>query len=177
MKAENLLSAYRALTKRKYTTRARLADECDFSLMSATNAARILISLGLVREWKPSGEGKLFANDITYNFVLADLNFIYIYRYDKRGILTSSSSRARNHSFPAAEDICGFINENAEICELFPFVFVAGISESEMKMFSALLGTEYHVVPNDTEDIASYMVEFMFRAKIENKSIANSSEM
>ena len=64
MKAENLLSAYRALTKRKYTTRARLADECDFSLMSATNAARILISLGLVREWKPSGEGKLFANDI-----------------------------------------------------------------------------------------------------------------
>ena len=177
MKQENLLLAYRALTKRKYTTRARLADECGFSLMSATNAARILISLGLVREWKPSGEGKLFANDIIYNFALADRNFIYIYKYDKRGILTSSASRARNHSFPAAEDICGFINDAAEICELFPFVFVAGIPESEMRMFSDLLDTPYHIVPDDTDDIASYMIEFMFGSKIENKSIANCANV
>ena len=177
MKAENLLLAYRALTKRKYTTRARLACECGFSLMSATNAARILISLGLVREWKPSGEGKLFANDISYTLALADRNFIYIYKYDKRGVLTSSSSRTRNYSFPAGEDICGFISETAELCKLFPFVFIAGISENEMKIFSDRIDTPYHIVPNDTGDIASYMIEFMFRSKIRDKSIANCANV
>ncbi len=177
MKAENLLSAYRALTKRKYTTRARLAEECGFSLMSATNAARLLISLGLVREWKPKNEGKLFANDITYTLAHVDLNFIYTHKYDKRGILTLSESRARNHSFPAAEDICGFINETAEPCELFPIVFVVGISENELRIFSDSLGTPYHIIPDDTDDVASYMIEFMFRSKIENKGIANCANV
>ena len=177
MKAENLFAAYRALTKRKYTTRARLADECGFSVMSAGNAAKILISLGLVREWKPQDEGKLFANDITYTFVLAERNFLYLYQYDKRGVLIFSASRERNHSFPTAEDICNFTNESAAVCELFPFVFVAGISENEMSMFSELLSVKYQVVPDKTEDVASYMIKFMFESKIENKSIANRSDL
>ncbi|MBE6600844.1 MAG: hypothetical protein E7640_06595 [Ruminococcaceae bacterium] len=177
MKLETLESAYRRLVKKKYTTRADLARNCDFSLMTATNVARELIDLGLVFERKlTGGTKKLSAYDMEYTFVKADLNEITMTVFDKSMKTVHTDFARRNFSFPLVEDISIFLQGRYEQSDIFPCLFVGGVPEVELEIFSDLLPV-FAPIPDGEKDIKRFMREYMLKSKTEQKALANITEM
>ena len=177
MKFETLCKAYKRLTKKKYTSRADLARNCDFSLMSASTAAKELISLGVAFEKQLSGVLKLSAFDIHYNVVSADMNTIVMLTLDKSLKVTKTDLAARNYSFPLIEDISMFLRDRYTSCALFPCLFLYKLPENEIKIFSDLLPDNFAIIPEDTTDIFSFMREYMLKSKIDQKALANESKV
>ncbi len=177
MRSETLCRAYKRLTKKKYTTRADLARNCDFSLVSAGKAAKELISLGIVFEKKLGGVGKLSAFDIHYNLITADMNSIAMLTLDKALKITKTDTVIRNYSFPLIEDVSMFLRERYTPCELFPCLFLYKLPENEIAIFSDLLPENYAIIPDDTNDIFAFMREYMLKSKIEQKALANEDKM
>ena len=173
MKDKTLEKAYIKLTKKKYTTRADLARKCDFSLMSASIAARELISLGLIFEKKIGNVRKLSAYDINYCLVEADINTLTLITFDKALKTISTETAIRNYSFPLVEDISLFLNGRYSPDPLFPCLFLIGVDENEANIFSDLLPKEFHIIPSNCNDPSRYMRENMFNSKIAQKALAN----
>ena len=177
MKFDTLYKAYKKLTKKKYTTRADLARNCDFSVMTAGTAAKELLSLGIVFEKQLSGVGKLSAYDICYSVITADMNSIILTTFDKALKPICTHRAVRNYSFPLIEDISMFLNNKYSPCELFPCLFLYKLPENEIRIFSDLLPQNYAIIPDNTENIFEFMRIYMLKLKIEQKALAKEEEM
>ncbi len=178
MKLKTLEAAYRRLTKKKYTTRADLARNCDFSLMTATRVARELSSLGLIYEKKLiHGVLKLSAFDITYTVVEADMNSLTLKSFDKTQRIISSERTRRNYSFPLVEDIAIFLRGRYTRDTIFPFIFLIGVPELEARIFADLLPADYIIVPESERDPRRFMREYMLKSKIAEKALANAEKV
>ena len=177
MKFETLSRAYKRLTKKKYTTRADLARNCDFSLVTAGAVARELIGLGIVFEKKIGRTGKLSAHDINYSIVTADMNRLYLITADKSLKKINTDTAIRNYSFPLIEDISIFLRGRYFADERFPCLFLHNVPENEIEIFSDLLPKYHAVIPAECENALTYARDYMLASKIKQKALANKEKV
>ena len=177
MKFETLYKAYKRLVKKKYTTRADLARNCDFSKVTAGAVAKELISLGVAFEKQLGGGGKLSAREVNYTLVRASINFIEIVNFDKALSIVHREQSVRNYSFSLIENIAMLEDGKRDPSEPCDHLFLLGVPENETLIFSELLGEGVVIIPEDTTDPAEFMREYMLKSKIAQKALEISEIM
>ena len=176
MKAETIIAAYSVISKRKYTTRAKLAELCSFTVMTAGNAARELKRLGLISERIFPSAGKLSPLPFCFSIVTADKGRISLSRMNEAMKPVTSRTKIRNYSFHTVDDVAILLNECYEPDGIFPVLFCRGIPELELKIFGDLLPT-YIPVPDGVTNLKEFMISCLIKQKIEEKALAKTDEM
>ena len=176
MRIETLVAAYSAILKRKYTTRARLAKLCSFTVMTAGNAARELKRLGLVSERIFPSAGKLSPLPLCFSMVTAGRYRISLTKINGSVKPVSLRWKIRNYSFHTMDNIALLLNECYEPDGIFPVLFCRGIPELELKIFGDML-PPHIVIPDDVTNVKEFMIYCLIKQKIEEKALANPDEM
>ena len=171
MKPETLLAAYTAISKRKYTTRKKMASLCSFTVMTAGNAARELKRLELVTEKQYPSAGKLSPVHMSISLISVLGDSIALSTFNEAFKVILARARKRNYSFHLVEDIATLLTESYVSDPNFPFIFCQGIPELELKIFGDLL-PEYIVIPKGTKDLKNFITSQLIAKKIEQKALA-----